>query len=145
MGGRRPGGAIGAIADVVGSAPVVVADGHHRLATAVTYLAGAGAGTPGADGVLALVVELAEDPLSVGPIHRLLSGLPDGLDLVDAFDSWFDVARAGDCTDRTTAALGESSALALVMPSGCWLLTPGTGPPRRPAPTWCRRWWPWSS
>jgi uncharacterized protein (DUF1015 family) len=106
---------------------VVVADGHHRLATASTYLAGAGAGTGGADGILALVVELAEDTLSVGPIHRLLSGLPDGLDLVDTFDSWFDVARAGDCTDRTTTALGESSALALVMSSGCWLLTPRDG------------------
>ncbi|HEY5108455.1 MAG TPA: DUF1015 domain-containing protein [Acidimicrobiales bacterium] len=118
---------IAAVTGVVGSAPVVVADGHHRLATASTYLAGAGAGSPGADGVLALVVELAEDTLTVGPIHRLLSGLPDGLDLVDAFDSWFDVARAGDSTDRTTAALGESSALALVMPSGCWLLTPRDG------------------
>jgi uncharacterized protein (DUF1015 family) len=115
------------VSAIVGSAPVVVADGHHRLATAATYLAGAGAGTPGADGVLALVVELAEDTLSVGPIHRLLSGLPDGLDLVDAFDSWFAVARAGDCTDRTTTALGESSALALVTPSGCWLLTPRDG------------------
>jgi uncharacterized protein (DUF1015 family) len=118
---------VDAIAGVVGSAPVVVADGHHRLATASTYLAGAGAGTPGADGVLALVVELAEDTLSVGPIHRLLSGLPDGLDLVDAFDSWFDVSRAGDCTGRTLSALGGSSALALVMTSGCWLLTPRDG------------------
>ena len=119
--------AMAQVSAIVGSAPVVVADGHHRLATAATYLAGAGAGTPGADGVLALVVELAEDTLSVGPIHRLLSGLPDGLDLVDAFDSWFAVARAGDCTDRTTTALGESSALALVTPSGCWLLTPRDG------------------
>ena len=116
-----------AIADLVGTAPVVVADGHHRLSTALTYLAGAGAGTPGADAVLALVVELAEETLSVGPIHRLLSGLPDGLDLVDAFDSWFDVTRAGDCTDRTTSALGDSSAFALVMSSGCWLLTPRDG------------------
>ena len=118
-----------AVADVVGSAPVVVADGHHRLATASTYREGAGAGTPGADGVLALVVELAEDTLSIGPIHRLLSGLPDGLDLVDAFASWFDVARAGDCTERTTTALGESSALALVTPAGCWMLTPRDGTP----------------
>ena len=118
---------IAAIAELVGSAPVVVADGHHRLATASTYLAGAGSGTPGADGILALVVELAEDTLSVGPIHRLLSGLPDGLDLVDIFDSWFDVTWAGDFTDRTTAALGNSSELALVMSSGCWLLTPRDG------------------
>ena len=118
---------VSAVADLVGSAPVVVADGHHRLATAQTYLAGGGAGTPGADGVLALVVELAEGALTVGPIHRLLAGLPDGCDLVDAFRARFDVTRAGDCTDRTTAALGESSSLALVLPSGCWLLSARDG------------------
>ena len=118
---------IAAIGAAVASAPLVVADGHHRLATAVTYLEGAGSGTPGADGILALVVELADDRLSVGPIHRLLSGLPDGLDLVDVFASWFDVARAGDFVERTTTALGEASALALVMASGCWLLHPKDG------------------
>jgi uncharacterized protein (DUF1015 family) len=118
---------VAAITELVASAPVVVADGHHRLAVASTYLAGAGAGTPGADGVLALVVELAPDVLSIGPIERLLSGLPDGLDLVDVFASWFDLARAGDFDDRTTAALGDSAALALVMASGCWLLTPKDG------------------
>ncbi len=119
--------AVAAVADLVATAPVVVADGHHRLAVASSYLAGAGAGTPGADGVLALVVELADGVLSVGPIHRLLSGLPDGLDLVDVFASWFDVVRAGEFDDRTTAALGQSSALALVMASGCWLLHPKDG------------------
>jgi uncharacterized protein (DUF1015 family) len=118
---------VAAVSELVGSAPVVVADGHHRLATAATYLQGSGAGTRGAEGVLALVVELSEDTLSVGPIHRLLSGLPDGLDLVDAFASWFDVTRAGDFTERTTTALGESSALALVTPAGCWLLAPRDG------------------
>ena len=119
--------AVDAVSALVDSAPVVVADGHHRLAVATQYLEGGGAGTPGADGVLALVVELAEDVLSVGPIHRLLSGMPDGLDLVDVFASWFDVTRAGEFDDRTTAALGESSALALLMASGCWLLHPKDG------------------
>jgi hypothetical protein len=76
---------------------------------------------------MALVVELAEDQLEVGPIHRGLSGLPDGLDLVDAFASWFDVTRAGDFDGRTTGALGESGALALIMPSGAWLLSPKDG------------------
>ena len=118
---------IESVRSTVASAPVVVADGHHRLATAATYLAGDGAGTPGADGILALVVELADDRLSVGPIHRLLDGLPEGLDLVDVFASWFDVARAGDFDDRTAGALGGSSALALLMPSGCWLLYPKDG------------------
>jgi uncharacterized protein (DUF1015 family) len=119
--------AVAAVADLVASAPVVVADGHHRLAVATGYLAGDGAGTAGADGVLALVVELADEVLSVGPIHRLLSGLPDGLDLVDVFASWFDTVRAGDFDERTTSALGDASALALVMASGCWLLHPRDG------------------
>ena len=78
---------------------------------------------------MALVVELSEDQLVVGPIHRALSGLPDGLDLVDAFSSWFDVTRAGEFDVRTTAALGQSGALALIMPSGTWLLTPKDGTP----------------
>jgi len=119
--------AVAAVEQSVGSAPVVVADGHHRLATATTYLSEAGAGTPGADGILAFVVELGPERLSVGPIHRLLDGMPDGLDLVDHFLSWFDATRAGDLTARTAAALGDSAALALVMASGCWLLTPRDG------------------
>ncbi len=95
----------------MGAAPVVIADGHHRYETALAYRAGQGGDDldPGAGGVLALVVELAEDQLEVGPIHRLLSGLPDGLDLVDAFSSWFDVTRAGDFEPRTTDALGDRS------------------------------------
>ena len=58
-----------------------------------------------------------------------MSGLPDGLDLVDCFSSWFDVTRAGDFDERTVAALGESGALALIMPSGAWLLSPKDGTP----------------
>lgn len=122
---------IEAIGTAVGSSPVVVADGHHRYETAVAYLEeqpGAGS-TPGADQVMALIVELAADQLEVGPIHRGLSGLPDGLDLVDAFSSWFDVTRAGDFDERTTGALGQSGALSLIMPSGAWLLSPKDGTP----------------
>ena len=48
---------------------------------------------------------------------------------MDAFSSWFDVTRAGDFDERTTGALGESGALALVMPSGTWLLSPKDGTP----------------
>jgi uncharacterized protein (DUF1015 family) len=127
---------IHAVQEAVTSSPVVIADGHHRYETALTYrreLAQSQAGDAvlrnGADLVMALVVELAEDQLEVGAIHRALSGLPDGLDLVDAFSSWFDVTRAGDFVDRTTGALGQSGALALIMPSGAWLLSPKDGTP----------------
>ncbi len=121
--------AVAAIGAAVAAAPVVVADGHHRYETARTYRAerGGDRADPGAGAVLTLVVELAEDQLEVGPIHRLLSGLPDGLDLADAFSSWFDVTRAGDFEPRTTEALGRSVALALIMPSGAWLLSPKDG------------------
>ena len=43
------------------------------------------------------------EQLEVGPVHRMLSGLPDGLDLVDAFASWFDVTRVGEPTERPWA------------------------------------------
>ncbi|HEY1989953.1 MAG TPA: DUF1015 domain-containing protein [Acidimicrobiales bacterium] len=124
---------IDAVRKAVGSSPVVVADGHHRFETAITYrkeLAAQGDTTlPGADLIMALVVELSEDQLEVGPAHRLLSGLPDGIDLVDAFSSWFNVTKVGDLTRRTVTALGESQALALVMASGAWLLSPKDGTP----------------
>ncbi len=123
---------IGAVREAVAANPVVLADGHHRFETAVAYrqeLADAGQDRPGADLALTLVVELSGEQLEVGPIHRALSGLPDGLDLVDAFSSWFDVTRVGEPTGPTVAALGETGALALVMPSGAWLLSAKDGTP----------------
>lgn len=112
--------------------PVVLADGHHRYQTALAYqqeLADEGRRESGAEAVMALIVELSDEQLEVGPVHRALSGLPDGLDLVDAFASWFDITSMGELTDRTVAALGESRALALIMPSGAWLLSPKDGTP----------------
>jgi uncharacterized protein (DUF1015 family) len=126
---------IDAVRESVATSPLVVADGHHRYETALTYRrepvrpesSSAGNGQTGADLLMALVVELSEEQLDVGPIHRVLSGLPDGLDLVDAFASWFEVTRAGDFDERTTGALGASGSLALVMPSGAWMLSPKDG------------------
>jgi uncharacterized protein (DUF1015 family) len=124
---------IAVVQDSVGSSPVVMADGHHRYETARTYrrqrLAeiGPAEDDPGADLVMALIVEMSEAQVEVGPIHRALSGLPDGLDLVDVCSSWFDLTRVGDFDLRTTSALGASGALALVMASGTWILSPKDG------------------
>jgi uncharacterized protein (DUF1015 family) len=124
---------IDAVRKAVAASPVVVADGHHRFETALTFrqeLATQGdKSVPGADLIMALVVELSEDQLEVGPVHRVLSGLPDGIDLVDAFSSWFNVTKVGDLSSRTLAALGETQALSLVMASGAWLLSPKDGTP----------------
>ena len=64
--------------------PVVIADGHHRYETSLTYRdeqrGRPTATAPGADAVLTYVVELVDDELEVLPIHRLVTALPDGLD-----------------------------------------------------------------
>ena len=69
---------IAAIAEAVATAPVVIADGHHRYETARTFAAecrAANGDQPGPyDLILALVVELAEDQLTVGAIHRTICG-----------------------------------------------------------------------
>jgi uncharacterized protein (DUF1015 family) len=119
---------VGAVQRAVSASPVVVADGHHRYETARSYREGR-SGDSSTDLVMALIVELSADQLEVGPIHRALSGLPDGLDLVDVCSSWFDLTRVGDFDERTTSALGESGAFALVMASGTWLLSPKDGTP----------------
>jgi uncharacterized protein (DUF1015 family) len=110
------------ISRAVSSAPVVVADGHHRYETARTYREERGPGP--ADLVMTLVVELAEEQLTVGPIHRTLTGLPPGTDVRAAAERWFDTLHAGSPTKRVVSALGESQSLALLTPEGAWLLTP---------------------
>ena len=73
---------------------------------------------------MAFVVELSEDQLSVGPIHRTLSGLPAGLDLAETFGRWFDTVHAGPADDQLVDAVADSEALALVTGRRRLVLTP---------------------
>ncbi|MGH9188628.1 MAG: DUF1015 family protein [Acidimicrobiales bacterium] len=113
-----------AISDLVASAPVVIADGHHRYETALAYRderrAANGDHPADYDLLMALVVELAPDELGVRAIHRLLTGLPDGFDLPGALSGQFDPApiRSGDA--RTGP---ESGGPMLVTAEGSWVLT----------------------
>ena len=78
LGAITDAGDVDAVRAVVGQGPVVLADGHHRFETAITYRderRAAGIGAPGDDAVLCLMVELADDQLWVQPIHRLLRGV----------------------------------------------------------------------
>ena len=117
---------VAAVGAAVATAPVVLADGHHRYETARAYQAErrqANGGAPGPyDLVMALVVELSEDQLTVGAIHRTVSGLPEDFDLVGALAPWFDVVRAGAADDRTLGALAGSSSLTLVTGGQAYLL-----------------------
>jgi uncharacterized protein (DUF1015 family) len=112
----------------VEAAPVVIADGHHRYETALAYQAERRAATGGAPGdydlVMAFVVELAEGQLSVGPIHRTISGVPPDVDLAALFGRWFDTVHAGPTGEQLVEAVAESGALALVTEHDVWLLTP---------------------
>ncbi|CAB4632398.1 MAG: DUF1015 family protein [Actinobacteria bacterium] len=118
---------ISAIRSAIGSAPIVIADGHHRYETSLAYRderrAADGDGGS-ADAVMTFVVELVEDELEVGPIHRLISGLPDDVDLLAAFDPYFESEPFSSSELPTIRELQELGGLALVTSDGTWLLRP---------------------
>lgn len=106
---------IRAIADEVASAPVVIADGHHRYEVALGYQAECSGGGPW-DSVMTYVVELSEDQLVVAAIHRLISGLPEGFDVLEALDKWFEPVGSITLDRSVTRQMVEHGALALVSP-----------------------------
>jgi uncharacterized protein (DUF1015 family) len=110
------------IAEAVAANPVLIADGHHRYEIGLAYQSETA--SPGSDRILALVVELAEDQLSVRAIHRVLRGLPDGFDLLAALDPFFEAFETGAADDTLLARMDDAGALALVTPTGSWLLRP---------------------
>lgn len=120
---------VDAIRAAVASAPIVIADGHHRYETSVIYRderrAASDSGDAGlAEMAMTFVVELVEDELTVLPIHRLLSGLPVGFDLEGALAPWFDIRDAGDVDATITDRMAHAGALCLVLPDRARLLVP---------------------
>ncbi|MGA3352445.1 MAG: DUF1015 domain-containing protein [Acidimicrobiales bacterium] len=88
------------IAEISGlgaSAQVLIADGHHRYQTACTYAAESrarNADLPGPhDFVLAFVVELSEDELSIRSFHRLVTGVPADR-VIEVVGRWFRIEPA---------------------------------------------------
>jgi uncharacterized protein (DUF1015 family) len=68
---------IAALRSLVASAPVVIADGHHRYETSLAFrdeIAALGGEPAGERAIMTLVVELAADQLRVQAIHRVLRG-----------------------------------------------------------------------
>ncbi|MGH9246046.1 MAG: DUF1015 family protein [Acidimicrobiales bacterium] len=120
--------AIDAICSSVGSAPLVIADGHHRYETCLAYQSerrAADGGAPGAyDLTLGFVVELVEDEIDIEPIHRLVSGLPDELDLIAWLARFFDVGTAEPAEPSILDRMDDEDALAMVVRDGARLLRP---------------------
>jgi uncharacterized protein (DUF1015 family) len=117
------------VSELVGSAPVVIADGHHRYETALAFSEelrqGGDADLRGADRIMALVVELAPTQLCVRPIHRLLLGA--GPDLRGRLMRVATLTPAGPDTPeglRTLLArMDDEGAMGLVDADGLALLT----------------------
>ena len=119
----------GRITALVGSAPLVIADGHHRYETALTFYEegrNRGQAAPGEASIMAFVVQLAEDQLWVRPIHRLLSGM--GSDLRHGLAACFTVTPAGANTPEAVRSLvsemDRHEGMGLVDADGLALLQP---------------------
>jgi uncharacterized protein (DUF1015 family) len=117
---------IAAIADLVGSDDVLIADGHHRYGIARTYRdemrAARGDTGSAAEDTLAFVNELVDDQLSVEAIHRLYHDVEIGA-LVAALDVTFERRDGGRPDDTTLATMESRNVLGLVRADGSleWL------------------------
>ena len=109
----------------VASAPLVLADGHHRFETACTYRDDH-PDDRGAQAIMTFVVGLDEELLDVRAIHRLVHGAPH--DLRARLGEIVNVDDAGSNTPEGVRALTirmtERGALGLVDRDGLALLTP---------------------
>lgn len=118
-----------AIRAVVESAPIVLADGHHRFETARTHLAESDA--RGADAIMTLVVELSEDQLDIEPIHRLLHGLsgdpPPRVALAEGFALRDAGPNTSDAVRALVAAMAAEDGIGLVEREGLALARPEPG------------------
>ena len=121
---------IAAIRWVVGDAPLVLADGHHRFETALNYrneLRSTGIAPGGADAIMTFVVELADDELCIEPIHRLIEA-PSGTDVRAQIADVFDVRDAGantpDGVEALEASMHAEHGLGLVDDRGLALAVP---------------------
>ena len=125
-------GVVDAVTATVGSAPVVIADGHHRYSVALAHRDEVRAAKGGFGGdedlLLALVSELGDSQAGVRPIHRLLTGLPPDFDLVAALEPFFEpVADAGG-PSTLPERMTEAGGLGLVTGADqTWLLLPRAG------------------
>ena len=116
-------GAVAEIAAAVESAPIVIADGHHRFKTSRAFAAER-PDLLNAQSTLCFVVELVDDQLTVQPIHRLVRG---DVDLTESFE----VVATDDPVDGLTVArLVERGCLGLLTRDGLRYLRPRPGDDR---------------
>ena len=113
---------IAGMVELVGTAPVLIADGHHRYETACAY-SEEQPGSRGAGAVLALVVELSEEELAVQAIHRLLTGV-DPATLPSQLGQSFEVSPGPRDPIELRDAMAGAGALGLLVAGAGYLLVP---------------------
>lgn len=115
-----------AVSAAVAEHPVLIADGHHRYETSLAYRheREAEGVVGGAAATMAYLVELVDDELTVRAIHRLLGGLPAGLDLEAALTPWFDPIGSPPADAPVTRTMVDAGCLCLVLPGREVLLRP---------------------
>jgi len=121
----------------VAAAPVVIADGHHRYRTALTYQAECGRtvgdegrGAAGAAAVMTFVAPLSQAQTVVGPVHRAVTGFDARLDLVARLERWFDVSPLGPVDGETLATLADLPSPLLLRAGRAWALRARPRPER---------------
>lgn len=123
---------------IVATAPVVVADGHHRYETSLAHRderrAAAGPDAElGSDAFLTYVVELTADELDVRPIHRLVDGVDADTLLAELGRASYEVMEPRVSAEEVAsghvlALMDEVGGVALVHPDGtATLLTTRAG------------------
>ncbi len=116
------------IESIVSSAPIVIADGHHRYAISRTYRdeirAARASNTTGAELTMTYVNELVQEQLSVAAIHRFYSDVTAD-SLLEALSKCFDLSDAPPPDDKTLSRMNSFGCLYFIDNTGrAYWLTP---------------------
>ncbi|HVQ22502.1 MAG TPA: DUF1015 domain-containing protein, partial [Candidatus Saccharimonadia bacterium] len=117
-GARDDGGPVDRLIAMAEVGPIVIADGHHRYATALDYRAGRGARRactedPPYETIFVLLFDLAATELTILPTHRVVDGEPTGDALLSRLSQLFEVERlasSGDLIGAFSPAASPSGA-----------------------------------
>ncbi len=124
---------VDSVVAAIASTPLVLADGHHRFETAITYqkeVAASNELVPGATAIMCFIVECAEDQLSVEPIHRVLVDIPTGYPVSDLIGDHFEVRKISSDLENVNElwdAMQQHEALGLVESDGLSIAIPTSG------------------
>jgi len=120
---------INEIKNLVGATPLIIADGHHRYETALHYqaehtVASNDTSLHAYDYLMTFVVELTKEELVVRAIHRLISGLENNFDFVDALSSDFELSDGPDSPIELERNLHSYNSMGLITKTKNYFLKP---------------------